>query len=94
MEREQINFDPRITLAELERAYILNALDYYQWNKYKAARQLGVTVKTLYNKLKLYKVEDRTKELIKERRKSRIMNAHENMIIEKRLPTSENRYDF
>ncbi|MBI3724723.1 sigma-54-dependent Fis family transcriptional regulator [bacterium] len=46
--------DQPIALAELERRHILKVLEYTQGNKMRAARILGVTTATLYNKLKAY----------------------------------------
>ena len=48
------DYDPSISLQELEKVYILKALQYFLGNKTKAARALGVTIKTLYNKLHEY----------------------------------------
>lgn len=42
------------TLAEAERALILRTLERVSNNKAEAARQLGVDVKTIRNKLKAY----------------------------------------
>jgi len=42
------------SLAEVEKAHILSVLTDAGGNKAKAARTLGVDVKTLYNKLKKY----------------------------------------
>lgn len=47
-------FDPTVTIAELERHYILKALAYFKGNKMQAAQALGITIKTLYNKLHEY----------------------------------------
>jgi DNA-binding NtrC family response regulator len=48
---ETLDFDPAIPLYELEKRYILKALLHYGGNKTQAAQGLGITIKTLYNKL-------------------------------------------
>ena len=48
------NYDPTMTLHELEKRYILKALSHFEGNKTQAANALGITVKTLYNKLHEY----------------------------------------
>ncbi len=48
------DFTTVVGLEELEKAHILKTLDYYQGNKTKAATALGITIKTLYNKLNRY----------------------------------------
>lgn len=47
---ETEDFVPRL-IADVEQEYILKTLTHTQGNKYEAARLLGFTVKTLYNKL-------------------------------------------
>jgi len=47
-----------ITAAEAERELILRTLEKTNHNKAEAARQLGLDVKTIRNKLKSYKIED------------------------------------
>lgn len=47
-------YDPNLKLSELERSYILKALNHFEGNKTQAAQALGVTIKTLYNKLHEY----------------------------------------
>jgi transcriptional regulator with PAS, ATPase and Fis domain len=49
-----IEYDPSLPLYELEKKYILKALDFYGGNKTQAATNLGITIKTLYNKLHEY----------------------------------------
>jgi DNA-binding NtrC family response regulator len=45
------------TMADAERALIIRTLERTGNNKAEAARQLGVDVKTIYNKLKAYNIE-------------------------------------
>ncbi len=51
---ELSDYDPSMTLGELERRYILKALQHFEGNKTQAAQALGITIKTLYNKLHEY----------------------------------------
>ena len=46
------------TVADAERTLILKTLEHAGQNKAEAARQLGVDVKTIYNKLKAYGIEE------------------------------------
>lgn len=48
------SYDAKLTLYELEKRYILKALLHFQGNKTQAANALGITIKTLYNKLHEY----------------------------------------
>ena len=52
------SFDSVVTLAELERKHIATALERFGGNKTKAAQALGVSLKTLYNKLNEYAKAD------------------------------------
>lgn len=53
------DYDPTMPLHELEKRYILKALNYFDGNKTQAANALGITIKTLYNKLHEYGEFDR-----------------------------------
>lgn len=46
-----------VTLEELEKGHIMGTLESLGGNKTKTAKVLGITVKTLYNKLHSYGVE-------------------------------------
>lgn len=48
------DYDPTLTIHELEKRYIIKALNYFEGNKTQAANALGITIKTLYNKLHEY----------------------------------------
>ena len=48
-------FQPGTTVAEMEKQLIFQALDYCGQNRTQAARMLGISVRTLRNKLKEYK---------------------------------------
>ncbi|MEP9410776.1 MAG: sigma-54-dependent Fis family transcriptional regulator [Candidatus Brocadia sp.] len=45
------------TLSEVEKKHILKVLNEKQWNKTLAAEALGISLKTLYNKLKVYHID-------------------------------------
>lgn len=53
-EADSIEYDPGMTVHELEKRYILKALQHFGGNKTQAANALGITIKTLYNKLHEY----------------------------------------
>lgn len=55
-ESEADNFDDpaALLLSQVERRHILRVLNHFKGNKTKAADALGITVKTLYNKLAGY----------------------------------------
>ena len=50
-----------VTLFDLEKAHILKTLEHLNGNKTRAAKSLGITVKTLYNKLHSYGIFDEHK---------------------------------
>lgn len=53
-ESQEINYNEGMTLSELERYHICQTLKILSGNKTKTAKSLGITVKTLYNKLHSY----------------------------------------
>ena len=48
--------DSLLTLDELEKQHIEQALKAHNWNRVKSANALGITAKTLYLKIKRYKI--------------------------------------
>jgi DNA-binding NtrC family response regulator len=49
-----------MALDELERIHILRCLEHFEGNKTRAAQSLGITIKTLYNKLHRYGILDKS----------------------------------
>lgn len=49
-----LNVSVGVTLAEAQRVMILATLEHFQGDKRQAAKTLGVSLKTLYNRLDLY----------------------------------------
>lgn len=52
------SYDVDISLHELEKRYIQNAVKHFEGNKTQVAHALGITIKTLYNKLHEYGMFD------------------------------------
>jgi two-component system, NtrC family, response regulator AtoC len=48
--------DKLVTIEELEKLHIERALKHHHWNRVKTASALGITTKTLYLKIKRYKI--------------------------------------
>ena len=46
--------NPPLTLAEMEKRHIAAALERTGWHQGRAARELGISVKTLYRKIRAY----------------------------------------
>lgn len=49
-----INWQPGITLEEIEKEVILKALQFYHGNKTHTANALGISIRTIQNKLAQY----------------------------------------
>lgn len=49
-----VYWQPGVTLADLEKQAIRSAMRAFEFNKTKAAQALGISVRTLYNKLEAY----------------------------------------
>lgn len=53
----EMNLDPGVSLREMEKVLVLKTLESVGWNRTMAARKLGITTRTLRNKLKIYREE-------------------------------------
>jgi DNA-binding NtrC family response regulator len=53
----EVSLDPGVSLREMEKMLVLKTLESVGWNRTMAAGKLGITTRTLRNKLKLYKEE-------------------------------------
>lgn len=62
--RSDMNFNQappvEMALEDLERVHILRCLNHFEGNKTRAAQSLGITIKTLYNKLHRYGILDKS----------------------------------
>lgn len=54
----QVSWQPGLTLDVIEKEIVLKALRYYHGNRAQTADSLGISIKTLYNKLQSYGVAD------------------------------------
>lgn len=54
-----LSYDPSLTLNDIQKVYVLQSLQHFKGNKTKVAKALGVTIKTLYNKLHEYGIFDK-----------------------------------
>lgn len=52
-----INWQPGLTLDEIEKEVILKALNFYHGNKTRTAEALGIAIRTIDNKLARYRGE-------------------------------------
>lgn len=66
----EVYWQPGVKISDVEKQVIIAAMKFYKENKTTAAASLGISVKTLYNKLDEYKVEDEELQRRTERVKS------------------------
>ena len=59
-EASSVSFEPGLTLREIEKAVILETLKRQNFNRTRAARVLGIGIRTLQRKLKQYRAEATT----------------------------------
>jgi DNA-binding NtrC family response regulator len=55
--RDPASTEPEGPLADVEREHILAVLERHNWHKPSAAEELGISLRTLYNKIALYRRE-------------------------------------
>jgi len=54
---QSVSFEHGLTLREIEKAVILETLKRQSFNRTRAARVLGIGIRTLQRKLKQYRME-------------------------------------
>jgi transposase len=67
---KMLNWYPGQTLATIEREAITQALRYYGANNAMVARSLGVSERTIYDRIKEYRLQDEVIELRNKRSKA------------------------
>jgi len=55
---DEISFKPGTPLADIEKVVILETLRQQRFNRTRAARVLGIGIRTLQRRLKEYRVDD------------------------------------
>jgi len=66
---EVIYWSPGMTLEAVERQMIKKAYAHFRENRTATAAALGISVRTLYDKLEQYEADDREQEAASERRR-------------------------
>jgi hypothetical protein len=61
-----VHWQPGVTLREVERQIVEKALQFFHGNKTKAAQSIGVSVRTIDNKIKQYEQDDQYTERIRQ----------------------------
>lgn len=69
------HWQPGWTLAQVERAVIYKALQFYRGNKVQTAKALDISERTLYNKLEIYEGKKATDSEINENNGSHSTNG-------------------
>lgn len=69
MNHHHISWSPGVTLDSIEQQVIEKALDFFKKNKTATAQALGISIRTLDNKLEKYRDDRRKYELSEEERK-------------------------
>jgi DNA-binding NtrC family response regulator len=59
-DENSVSFDAGLTLREIEKAVILETLKRQNFNRTRAARVLGIGIRTLQRKIKQYRAEATT----------------------------------
>lgn len=62
MPDEEIRFQAGMSLPEIEKESIIKTMKKVKGNKVKAAELLGISRRSLYNKIAEYRIEDSGKE--------------------------------
>lgn len=84
MQQDIVIWTPGMTLDQLERRVILQGFKFYRGNKTMTAQALGISVRTLDNKLELYESVEETEKFISPKRED-ILERNQNGI-EKTMP--------
>lgn len=58
----RVEWNIGMTLKDVEKKVILKSLDYFEGNKTKVAATLEISLRTIDNKLALYKAQDEKRE--------------------------------
>lgn len=58
---EQVPYSEKMKISDMENIWIRKALIFHKNNKSQAARSLGITIKTLYNKIREYGIDGHIK---------------------------------
>jgi two-component system response regulator AtoC len=56
--KEQRSGEVLLSLEEIERRHIEKVLNHFKWDKTKSAESLGISLPTLYSKIKSFKIEN------------------------------------